>query len=386
MKVAVIADVLGEENNGTTTACMNLVRYLKSQGDEVTIVCCDQDKKGQEGYAVVGTYNLGPLINYMVARNGVALARPDKKIIEPVIANADVVHIMMPFALGKKAVKIANKLNKPVTAGFHVQAENFTTHIGLMNFGLANDITYHNFYHKLYNKVDGIHYPTQFIRDVFEKKVHRKTNGYVISNGVHDRFVRKSVEKPAELKDKYVILSTGRYSTEKSHKVLIKAVARSKYKKNIQLIFAGQGPYHDSYLRWAAHRGVNKPILRFFPKDELVNVINYSDLYCHPAEIEIEAIACLEAISCGLVPVISNSKRCATKAFAIDIHNLFKCNSATDLAKKIDYWIENPDEKERRSTDYLGFAKKFNQTACMEAMRNMMLECIEKHQKENKQN
>lgn len=35
MIVTIIADVLGDENNGTTTACMNLVRYLKKQGDEV---------------------------------------------------------------------------------------------------------------------------------------------------------------------------------------------------------------------------------------------------------------------------------------------------------------------------------------------------------------
>ena len=45
MKVLLVADVLGEENNGTTIACMNLYRYLIQQGDEVKILCCDQDKK-----------------------------------------------------------------------------------------------------------------------------------------------------------------------------------------------------------------------------------------------------------------------------------------------------------------------------------------------------
>lgn len=377
MKVTVIADVLGEENNGTTTACMNLVRYLKEQGDEVTIVCCDADKRGVEGYAVVGTYNLGPLINPIVEKNNVSLARAEKPVIRAAIQDADIVHVMMPFALGCAAARMAKQMGKPVTAGFHVQAENFTTHIGLMNLGLANYITYNYFYCHMYRNVDAIHYPTTFIEKVFEHAIHKKTNGYVISNGVHDRFIRKPVEKPENLKDKYVILFTGRYSLEKSHKVLIRAVARSRYKDRIQLIFAGQGPQALNLKLLAHRKKLHPPIMKFYGKDELVDVINYSDLYCHPAEIEIEAIACLEAISCGLVPVIANSKRCATKAFALDDKNLFRCNSSKDLAAKIDYWIEHPEEKEKRSEEYRGFARQFDQESCMKNMRKMMTETIE---------
>jgi Glycosyltransferase len=379
MKITVIADVLGEENNGTTTACMNLVRYLKSMGDEVSIVCCDKDKRGKDGYFVVDTYNLGPIINKMVRKNNVSLAKPQKKIIYNAIKDADIIHVMMPFALGKKATRLARKLEKPVTAGFHVQAENFTTHVGMMNFSLANYITYKNFYRKLYRHVDGVHYPTEFIRETFEKRIHHKTNGFVISNGVHSRFVKKNVDRPENLKDKYLILFTGRYSKEKSHKVLIKAVSKCKYKDEIQLIFAGQGPCDEEIRKCAKKAGINMPIMRFFKKDELVDVINYCDLYCHPAEIEIEAIACLEAISCGLVPIISNSPRCATKAFAIDSNNLFKCNDSNDLAKKIDYWIEHPEEKDIRSNEYIGYTKQYNQDECMQSMRDMMIKCMGEH-------
>ncbi len=378
MIVTIAADVLGQENNGTTTACMNLVRYLQSRGDEVRILCCDKDKKGLENYFVVPTLNFGPLLNKVIERNGVVLAKPDKKIIEEAIKGSDVVHVMMPFALGKKATKIAKKMNIPVTAGFHCQAENFTSHIGMMNFGIANHLTYRNFYKKMYKRVDAIHYPTDFIKNVFEKSVHHKTNSYVISNGVHDRFKKQEVEKPEELKDKFVILFTGRYSKEKSHKVLIKAVSKSKYKDRIQLIFAGDGPEKKRLVKCSKKNNITLPIMKFFPKDDLVKVINYSDLYCHPAEIEIEAIACLEAITCGIVPIISNSKRCATKAFALDKNNLFECNNSKDLANKIDYWIEHPEEKKVESEKYLGYTERFNQDKCMLQMRNMMEDCIRK--------
>jgi len=44
MKVTIVCDVLGTENNGTTIAAMNLVRSLRSRGHEVKIVCPDADK------------------------------------------------------------------------------------------------------------------------------------------------------------------------------------------------------------------------------------------------------------------------------------------------------------------------------------------------------
>ncbi len=373
MIVTIIADVLGKENNGTTTACMNLVRYLKSCNDEVRIVCCDQDKKGQEGYYIVPTYNLGNFLNNYLSKNEVSLAKPDEDILKSAILGSDIIHVMIPFNLGRAALKIALENHIPITAGFHCQAENFTSHFNLMNVHLANHLTYKNFYTHFYKYVNAIHYPTQFIKDVFEEEIKEKTNGYVISNGVNDRYKPCDVEKPEELKDKFVILFIGRYSKEKSHDVLIRAVAQSKYKDKIQLIFAGSGPRRKYIEEVVNKTGIIHPIMKFFSHNELVQAINYADLYCHPAEIEIEAIACLEAITCGLVPVISNSKRCATKQFALSEKNLFECNNSEDLAQKIDYWMEHPEEKKQCSHDYLGYTKQFNQNECMKKMREMLL-------------
>lgn len=375
MVVTIVADVLGEENNGTTIACMNLVRYLKEKGDTVKIVCCDQDKKGVPGYYVVPTLNLGP-INWALKRNQVVLAKADKTIIEQAIIGSDIVHLMIPFALSRKAVKICIERNIPVTAGFHCQAENFTSHVFLMNCGIANYFLYQNYYNHLYKYVDAIHYPTKFIQNVFENAIEERTNGYVISNGVNDRFVCKEVEKPAELRGKFVILSTGRYSKEKSQSVIIKAIKYSKYKDRIQLLLAGDGPLHKKYEKLGKKCCTNQPILKFYDRDEMVDVINYSDLYVHAAEIELEGIACLEALKCGLVPVIANSKRCATKYFAKDENNLFKANNYKELARKIDFWIEHPELKAEYKQYYLNSSNIYDQKECMNQTRDMLLEAI----------
>ena len=381
MIITVVCDVLGKENNGTTIAAMNLIRSLKSKGHTVKIVCPDEDKKGVEGYYVVPKINLGPLNNY-VAKNGVSLAKPVKTIIRSAIVGSDVVHIMIPFSLGHAAALIARELNIPVTSGFHAQAENFTNHIFLMNSNFANKLTYKYFYKNLYRYVDAIHYPTEFIRNVFESIVG-KTNGYVISNGVNKSFIKKESLKPEELKDKFVILFIGRYSKEKSHKVLMKAVSLSKHKDDIQLIFAGAGPQHETLVKYANKLNINMPLFNFYSREELINTINFSDLYVHPAEIEIEAIACLEAITCGLVPVIANSPRCATKAFAMSDKNLFENKNSEDLANKIDYWIDNPKEKEKCSMEYMGYSKRFDHDYCMDKMEEMLKETIDnyKHRK-----
>lgn len=383
MTVVIVADVLGKENNGTTIACMNLIRSLRAKGHEVRIVCGDQDKKGTEGYYIVPTFNFGKALNRYVQKNGVVIAKKDDHILEDAICNADVVHLPTPFGLARAALKIARSHGIPVTASFHCQAQNVTSHLFLMNSSFANKIVYRNFYKHVYQYVDAIHYPTNFIRREFEQQVHKTTNAYVISNGVNAIYTKRAVEKPEELKDKFVILFIGRYSKEKTHKYLIKAVSQSRYRDRIQLIFAGAGPLEEKLMQLSDEYKINRPIMKFFSREALVDVINYSDLYCHPAQIEIEAIACLEAISCGTVPVINNSPLSATREFAICPENLFAENDSVDLAAKIDYWIEHGAEKEACAKKYLDYTVKFNQAACMDAMEQMLLEVTEQHEKKN---
>jgi glycosyltransferase involved in cell wall biosynthesis len=114
--------------------------------------------------------------------------------------------------------------------------------------------------------------------------------------------------------------------------------------------------------------------MQLFKRNELVDVINYCDLYVHAAEADLEAISCLEAIACGLVPVIAASPKCATKNFALSEKNLFTVNDPKDLAERIDYWIDHPGEKKKAEADYLEYAKQFRLEDCMKKMEAMLME------------
>ena len=167
MNVTIICDVLGEPNNGTTIATLNLIHYLTDKGHRVKIVSADADTTGKENYYTVPALNLGPF-NAALKRNGVRLAKSDKKILTQAIEDADVVHLLVPFALSRAAIKIARPLGIPLTASFHCQAENLSNHIKLMNNQWFNEQVYRNFYRAVYRYCDCVHYPTQFIKNVFE--------------------------------------------------------------------------------------------------------------------------------------------------------------------------------------------------------------------------
>ena len=181
---------------------------------------------------------------------------------------------------------------------------------------------------------------------------------HVITNGCDAAFAPKRVEKREYLKGKFTILMVGRLSAEKRQDVIIKAALKSKYKDKIQLIFLGKGPKRKYYERIGA-KLPHAPIFDYMSKDELANLYNECDLYVHAAEAEIEAIACIEAFASGLVPVIANAKMSATKQFALDERSLFKNASSKDLAGKIDYWVENEDEKARMSAVYIDSARQY---------------------------
>ncbi len=386
MNVTIICDVLGVPNNGTSVAAYNLIDHLKAQGHNVTVVCCDADKEGESGYKIVPTMKLGPIVNAALARNEVVPAKADSAILEDAIKGADVVHLLMPFPLSWKAVKICEKYGIPMTSSFHVQAENFTCHIGMMKSAFATKEVYKYFYKKVYSHCAYTHYPTEFIKQDFEGNIKKHVPSKVISNGVSEFFFEpapvEAIEKQkAKNKDKFTIVVVGRYSSEKAQQVLIKAVAKSKYKDKIHLILAGEGPKRRHYKKLVKKNGVDCE-MRFFDHEELKEVLNAADLYVHTAYVELESIACLEAIVTGLVPIICNSKRSAARFFAQDDRCLYQKWDSEDLKNKIEYFIENPKELDACRKKYKTQANVSRLADCMNKMEQMLEEAAETRQKE----
>ena len=370
MNIAIIADVLGKPNNGTTLATYNLINGMKKRGHNVKVVCPDVDKKDLAGYYIAPVNHLGPIIDKVIEKNGVVWAKADDETLRAAIKDADVVHIEMPYSLGNRGAEIAKEYGKPLTASFHCQAENFTSHIFMMNSNLVNHWTYEVFYKNLYSKCDLIHYPTQFIRDEFEGQIKKKTPGVVISNGVNKEFFGN--ERLPKTSDKFEIICSGRLCAEKAQHVLIQAVAKSKHKNDIKIFFAGDGPDKKKLLSLVEKLGVDADF-RFYQREDLKKRLLSGDLYVHTATAEIEAISCLEAIVSGLVPIICNSEKSATRYFAVDEKCLFEKGDPEDLAEKIDFFYENRDLIDEYREKYKGLVSTLDVEKSMDKMEEMLL-------------
>ena len=380
MDITIVCDVLGEPNNGTTVATLNLIKFLRETGGHnVKVVSNDFENSGipEEDRFLLPTLSLGSIADRIIADNGVSLAKPDHDIFVAAMKDADVVHIQLPLLIGQNAIHVAKELNKPVTASFHCQAENVSAHVHLQNNELVSDAIYKEFWYGIYQYCDCIHYPTAFIQGVFEKAIRHKTNGYVISNGVNTIYTNKHLSRENE---KFTIACTGRFSKEKAQELLIKAVAKSKYRDKICIKFAGEGPLLSKYKKLSDKLKVDSDFT-FYSRQALVDMLNKVNLYVHTAFIEIEAISCIEAICCGVVPVINNAHRSATKAFALDDKNLFRENSVRALTEKIDWWYEHPEELEKRRMEYEEMRHQFSQVECMRFMEIMLCDAVDLNKK-----
>ena len=375
MKITIICDVLGEANNGTSLAAYNLINTLVNKGHDVKVVCPDPEKKCIAGYYVLKRLNLGFLNNYL-KKNGVSLARGSRKIIKEACCDADIVHGLIPFCAAKSALKYCRKHNIPFTSGFHMQAENFTSHIFMMASNLVNKCTYAYLWRTYYKKVNAIHYPTTFIRDYVKEYNKNNVPSYVISNGVNFKyFYPNKVERPEELKNKFVIIMSGRLSKEKNQQELLYAVKRSKYEDKIQIMLTGDGPRRNYILKLGKKLKLTNPVIQqLFKHEELNTALWCGDLYVHTSIVEIEAISCLEAIATGMVPVIADSKKSATRMFALDDRCKYQSKNIDDLASHIDYWIEHPEEKAALQEKYQTFIKQFDFEECMDRMEKMLVE------------
>ncbi|MCI9272795.1 MAG: glycosyltransferase family 4 protein [Clostridiales bacterium] len=375
MIIVLVIDSFDHLNNGTTMTAYRFAEMLKKRGHTVRVVSIGEEGPGRYP---VEEWNL-PVAKKIANRQGFAFAKPDPEVFRKAFDGADVAHFLVPLMMECKAAKVAKEMGIPCSGAFHLQPENITYILHLSGWKSLPRWIYRFFYNVFYDRFDHIHCPSKFIADQLTKNgYHAKM--HVISNGVDDDFVPAPVPKQPDPNSLYHILMVGRLSPEKRQNILIEAVSQSKYADRIQLHLAGNGPCKSKLIKQGS-KLAHPPIFGFYSKSDLISLIHSCDLYVHASVIEIEAISCMEAFSCGLVPVICNSDQSATPQFALDDRSLFEPDNPKDLAKKIDYWIEHPEEKRRMSQQYAKQGDTYRVEQSILEAEKMFEEVVRDHKK-----
>ena len=368
MVIAIVVDLIDNKTNGSVITAIRFAEGLRARGHEVRMVAIGAD--GENDCPVKERYV--PILTEVSALNQIKFGKFDKKRIKKAFEGVDIVHLIFPFKLEKKCKQLADEMGIPTTAAFHVQPENVSYNAHLSWCKPFNNLVYFYFKNTFYKKFKRIHCPSAFIAGQLAE--HGYNNElYVISNGYDPAFV--PAETPRRPNDKFEIVMTGRLAPEKNQQVLIKAISHSKHKDDIHLTLLGNGPKKRMLAKLAERLDIDVTF-DFLPKEKLIAKLQNSDLYVHAATVEIEAIAALEAIACGLVPVIADSKCSATPQFALDERSLFEDNNEYSLAEKIDYWYERTAERQRMGKIYAESAKKYSLDRSLEKAERMFADEI----------
>lgn len=371
MKIAFVIDVFDTQNNGTTISAVRFVERLRARGHEVRAVTTG---KPGEGKFIVPEMTV-PLFQKLIRAQGYVFGKTDPERIEQAFSGVDIAHFYTPLNLSIGAEKIARRMGIPTFAAFHLQPENVLWNIGLRRLPWLRHPVYRLLRILFYDKFAHIHCPSRFIAGRLREHGYR-AKLHVISNGVDPAFSPGPGVRDPGWEGRFVIAMVGRLSPEKRQDVLIEAADRSKYRDRIQLVLAGAGPLEQRY-RSLGRKLPNPPHIAYYAKDDLIGMLRGADLYVHASDIEIEAISCMEAFACGLVPVIANARESATPQFALDERSLFRAGDPDDLARRIDWWLENPEERARMAERYARAADTMRVERSVEAMEKVYERVIE---------
>ena len=352
LNIVYVADIIDGEKSGGVISARRMIDTLKKE-HRLTIISTGREEPDK--IALPAFYL--PLVKNIMQEMGFTFAWPDGKILRKAFQDADIVHIQFPFLLGYRALYIARKMRKPMVLGFHVQPENLMWNIGL-KFDWLNSLLYRLFVGTFYNKGNAVLSPSQFAKTMLEKN-GIKVPVEVISNGLPEQFKPGDYQPRPEFSGKFVILMVGRFAKEKRHDLAIQAIKQSQYADQIQLVITGQGPLREEIAQAAATLP-NPGIVDYVSQQELIRLYNTADLLIHASEVELEGMAVLEAIGCGLPALIANAESSAATQFALHDKFLFDDGDSRDLLSHIDYWYQHQEELALSKQPYLEKARQFS--------------------------
>ena len=384
MKILYVVNNHFAIGNGLSASCRRTVQALRDAGQDVRVLSVENpDPNGlQPDYPLKFFYF--PLAQPIITAFGYSFADWRSPKVEEAVRWADVVHLEEPFFVEHAAMNWAKKLGKPVTGTYHMHPENIFCQLGMGGWHLPNKLMLKYWKRVFIENCLYVQCPTENVYDRM-LRYHVKTNCEVISNGVIPDACIRPLTPPADYLDPnrpFKVIYIGRIATEKDQQTLVDAIQYSKYRERIQLFFAGQGLGQKRFQRkldrlYKSGIVKYKPILKFYNRDEVRQLAASADLAVHCATIEVEGLSIMEAMQQAVVPVIAMARYAGTSQFALDRRSKFPKKNREALAKRIDYWLDNPEERWRMGFVYAESMKQYDIAESAKQLVRMYEKAIE---------
>ncbi len=166
-----------------------------------------------------------------------------------------------------------------------------------------------------------------------------RTPGEVISNGIdltrfrpgpRDEQVRRALELPADCP---LALDLTRLMSEKRVQVLLEALAQVD--EPLHLAIAGTGPDAEALQRLSRHLDIANRVsfLGFVPDKLLVELYRLADFFVIPSVAELQSLATLEAMACGLPVIAADAGALPELVYPGQNGYLFRADESAHLAE-----------------------------------------------------
>ncbi len=284
----------------------------------------------------------------------------------------DIIHIHSPAVLGNIAQIVAGGLRKPVIATNHYLPINMSrslTSDPLIGKHFSN-VTY-SYLVNFCNRCEYVTAPTMTaLKLLYEHGLHAPARA--ISNGIDltkftpgppDPAIRERFNLP---QDKPLILHVNRLSEEKRVNILIDAVA--KMHNNAHVALVSTGPAEQELRAQVADLHVEDRVsfLGYVRDADLLALRRSSEFFAIPSEADLQSLATMEAMACGL-PVV------AANAYALPelVHHnkngfLFKGGDSTEMAHYMDQLVDDADLRKRMGAESLQIIAKHDRTQVLD--------------------
>ncbi len=262
-------------------------------------------------------------------------------------SDPDIIHIHSPVVLGNIAQIFAGGLHKPVIATNHYLPINMSRSL------MADPVIGRSFstisYSYLVNFCNHCEYVTAptmtALNLLYEHGLHAPAAA--ISNGIDLKMFSPGPADPQVLhrfhlpEDRQIVLHVNRLSEEKRVDVLIEATASMRQQAHIVLV--GTGPAEHELRAQVEHLGISDRVsfLGFVRDEDLLALRRSSALFVIPSEADLQSLATMEAMACGLPIVAANSYALPELVHHEKNGFLFQPGDSTQMAAQMDQLLRD---------------------------------------------
>jgi len=298
MKVLII-DKKAKVRNGVSVYNQRLEDFLKKQGHTVTTIHWSKDKKEYSIPYFVGIerFHTIPIPNHKsisFIKNAIITLKPD---IVYVPIGLSTIDFLLPSICKKNNAKLVGILHADIGPKGNLYETSLKHFISFL-------------FKPAVSKYDLIQVLSQRTEDFLIKKDIKKEKIAFIPNGVDTNLYTPGISEFAKKNNiKNGVLLLGRLSWQKNPEVLIKAFLKLNPKNDTKLVLVGLGELYEKLVK--KYNDGRIIFTGFIDTDkERIDIIRSCQVIALPSKAEGMPLSLLEAMSCGLMPIVTDVGAC----------------------------------------------------------------------------